>query len=278
MGRKVRTLCLPLLLGLISAVGLVSGCLGFADNNAMQAVAAPELGQHIEVLPLKSVWEMLGQVNQDRALSDLRQLTGEEPICAGTDCYLINNRLTGSEGLHLATNYIAQELVGLGYAVSFQDWSRSGHADRNVIARKPGAYAPDEVICLVAHLDGVRPDTAQRYPAADDDASGVADNLELARVFSRYTFSRTLVLLFTTGEEQGTLGVRSYLDHLSAAELASIKYAVDVDMVGYDGNHDGVMELWHGGDAPSMAVTEMMSETIRTYQLGLKASLVVGCG
>jgi Zn-dependent M28 family amino/carboxypeptidase len=102
--------------------------------------------------------------------------------------------------------------------------------------------------------------------------------LELARILSSHTFSRTVVLLFTTGEEQGRLGALSYLNQLSPPELGSIKYAVDVDMVGYDGNRDGVMELWHGGHAPSMAVTEMMSETIRAYQLDLVPEFVVGCG
>ena len=237
-----------------------------------------ELSQTTEISPTQVVWQMLGQVNQDRALSGLRRLTGEEPICAGTECYTITNRLTGSEGLHRATDYISEELISLGYAVEFRNWSRSGRSDRNVIARKPGVYAAAEEIYFVAHVDGVKPSAEERFPAADDDASGVVDTLELARILSSHTFSRTVVLLFTTGEEQGTLGVQSYLDQLSPPELGSIKYAVDVDMVGYDGNRNGVMELWHGGHSPSLALTQMMSETIRAYQLGLAPRFVVGCG
>ncbi len=174
----------------------------------------------MEISPTQVVWEMLGQVNQDRALSDLRRLTGEEPMCAGTDCYTISNRLTGSEGLHRATDYISEELVSLGYSVEFQNWSLSGYSDRNLIARKPGVYSPTEEIDFVAHVDGVKPGAEVRFPAADDDASGVVDNLELARVLSSHIFSRTVVLLFTTGEEQGTLGARSYLAQLSPQELA----------------------------------------------------------
>jgi Zn-dependent M28 family amino/carboxypeptidase len=85
-------------------------------------------------------------------------------------------------------------------------------------------------------------------------------------------------LLFTTGEEQGTLGVQSYIDQLTPQELGSIKYVVNVDMVGYDGNGDGVMELWHGGHTPSMALTQTMSDTIQAYQLDLSPGFVVGCG
>lgn len=98
-------------------------------------------------------------------------------------------------------DYVCEHLVSLGYSVEFQNWSLCGWSDRNLIARKPGVYSPTEEVYFVAHVDGV-----DRFPAADDDASGVADNLELARILSSRAFSRTVVLLFTTGEEQGTLG------------------------------------------------------------------------
>jgi hypothetical protein len=100
----------------------------------------------------------------------------------------------------------------------------------------------------------------------------------LARILSSHTFSRTVVLLFTHGRGTGQAGALSHLKRSSPPELGSIKYAVDVDMVGYDGNRDGVMGLWHGGHTPSMVVTQMMSETIRAYELRLTPRFVVGCG
>jgi len=230
------------------------------------------------ISPKEAIWEMLGQVNKDRAVNDLRRLTGEEPICTSTGCYTAANRLTGGEGLHWAMDYIDEDLVSLGYSVELRDWSRSGKADRNLVARKVGVLAPTEEVYFVAHVDGVKLATEEQFPAADDNASGAVDILEVARVLSTYSFSRTLVLLFSTGEEQGALGVTSYLDQLSSEELSRIKYAIDVDMVGYDANRDGVMELWYGDHLPSLAVAQMMSETISTYQLDLAPSLLVGCG
>ncbi len=278
MSTRTLSLCATILLVLLSAVGLTPACQEQAVSGGALSSSINALSQTTVISPTEVVWEMLGQVSQNRALNDLRRLTGEEPICTSNGCYTIANRPTGSEGLHWATDYLSQSLVSLGYAVEFQNWSRSGRSDRNVIARKMGAYAPTEEIYFVAHVDGVKSGAGEQYPAADDDASGVVDNLELARILGSHTFSRTVVLLFTTGEEQDRLGARSYLDQLSPPELGSIKYAVDVDMVGYDGNRDGVMELWHGGDVPSMAVTQMMSETIRAYQLDLAPRFVVGCG
>jgi hypothetical protein len=230
------------------------------------------------IVPIDVVREMLGNVNKDRAVRDLRRLTGEEQICIGSECHTIANRLTGSQGLHWVKDYIYQELVRLGYSVEFQDWSSSGYVDQNIIARKPGRFSPDETIYLVAHLDGIGSDGEDRFPAADDDGSGAVDLLEMARVLSTYSFSRTIVLFFSTGEEEGTLGAQSYLNQITPEELSSIKYVIDVDMVGYDGNNDAGMELWHGGQPSSMAVTEIMSNTIAAYQIGLKPAFVTGCG
>lgn len=62
-------------------------------------------------------------------------------------------------------------------------------------------------IYFVAHMDGVADS-----PAADDDASGVVSLLELARILRNRAIRNTVVLVFSTGEEQGALGVDSYID------------------------------------------------------------------
>lgn len=231
------------------------------------------------VSPNDAVWEMLGQVNLDRAENDLKRLTGEEPVCIATECYTISSRQTGSEGLRWAKNYIYKEILNLGYSAEFQDWSNSGKEDQNLIARKPGVLHPEEEIYFIAHLDGKDPGfLSLKRPAADDNGSGVVDLLEMARVLSSHTFERTLVLIFSTGEEQGTLGIKGFLEQLSADELNAIQYAVNIDMVGYDANNDRVMELWHGGHSPSIALTKAISQTIQAYQLDLSPGFVVGCG
>jgi acetylornithine deacetylase/succinyl-diaminopimelate desuccinylase-like protein len=246
------------------------GCLNFSPT-AVSALA-------IHISPLNIVWKMIGQIDKDQVLANIKILSGETPICTRTGCNTIANRYTGSEGLRWTKNYIHETLVALGYSVEVQDWSRSGYSDQNLIARKPGRINPEESIYLVAHLDGVGNLTNDRFPAADDNASGLADLLQMATILSGYSFNRTLVLLFSTGEEQGMLGVKSYLSQLTPEEISAIKFAVDVDMIGYDANGDKVMELWHGGHAPSMDLAEIMREIIQAYQLELTPVFVVGCG
>jgi hypothetical protein len=249
-------------------------------TEVLSTLALNEFDQPTEVHPINVGWEVVGQVNKDRALTDLRKLTGEEPICDDNGCFTISNRLTGSKGLLWAKKYITEELVKLGYSVEIYNWHRSGYGytDQNLIAKKLGVSIPGEEVYFVAHIDGVKKGFEQHFPGADDNASGVVDILELARTLSKHSFSRTIVLFFSTGEEQGALGVKSYISQLSPKELNSIKYVVNVDLVGYDANGDAVMELWHGNHAPSLALTQLMSETIEAYQINLTPNILAGCG
>jgi hypothetical protein len=86
-----------------------------------------------------------------------------------------------------------------------------------------------------------------------------------------------VVLLFSTGEEHGALGVRSYLDQLSRKELGTISYVIDVEMLGYDANRDGTMQLWAGDHPPSLVLAQTLSEIIAAYHLDLAPSVVTGC-
>lgn len=297
-GRKRKALALgpatpPVLLGLVLLVGLLtSECLAQTSKRHLvhsessverhlayqdaQPGSPGDLRLSAPISPTQVVWEMLEQVDGDRALGDLRRLTGEEPICVTAGCYTITHRDTGSEDLSWAMDYLYENLVNLDYTVELWDWSLSGYADRNLIAKKTGVLTPTEEIYMVAHVDGVNL-SPQPYPAADDNAGSVVNGLELARVFNDHSFGRTIVLFFSTGEEHGMLGVKAYLDHLSPAELAAIKYVINRDMTGYDGDGDGLVNLAHGDHTPTLALAQVMSETIDAYQVSLDQRMVAGC-
>ncbi len=217
------------------------------------------------------VWAMIGQVDQDRLLTDLRRLTGAEQICLDHGCYTVTDRETGSIGLQWVKDYVYEQLSALGYAVESQNWSAGGYTDQNLVARKIGFDNPAKEIYFVAHLDGV-----SGSPAADDNASGVVSLLELARILSTRTFHSTVVLLFTTGEEHGVLGAHYYVDQLTPEEIAAISYVVDVDMLSYDGNSDGVMELYNGSQP--IDFVKLLGEIIAGYQIGLSPEIYPDCG
>jgi len=89
---------------------------------------------------------------------------------------------------------------------------------QNVVARLPGAGAPDEVVIYVAHWDHLGRDESltgdQIYNGAADNATGTAGLIELARAFTEGEPPRRSVLfLAVTAEEQGLLGSRYYGEH-----------------------------------------------------------------
>jgi hypothetical protein len=82
------------------------------------------------------------------------------------------------EALEAAAAYIERELAALGYTVAAQRWtSAGGQAFRNLEVTLPGRGRAPEVVVVGAHYDSNR-----GTPGADDNASGVAAMIELARV------------------------------------------------------------------------------------------------
>jgi uncharacterized protein (TIGR01244 family) len=106
----------------------------------------------------------------------------------------------------------------------------------NVVCTIPGAdpESRDRLYYVLAHLDS-RASEANDFtsdaPGANDDASGVAALIELARVLSRERLDATVVLMATSGEEQGLFGARL---HAQAAQAAGkdIRAVLNNDTIG----------------------------------------------
>ena len=116
----------------------------------------------------------------------------------------------------------------------------------NVIATLQGtdtsASAPTYVVG--AHYDSRATDVldfTSDAPGADDDASGVAAMLELARVFAQHPSKATLVFAAFDGEEQGLYGSAFAAAHLAAAGT-NVKGFLNLDTIGSPLGGNGVWE------------------------------------
>lgn len=111
----------------------------------------------------------------------------------------------------------------------------------NVIGEKQGLWAKDTTIHLMAHYDSRSDmegfeDYFNFAPGADDNASGVAAILEIARVFHENNINpiKTLVIDFFAAEEQGLRGSWDRIEKISTPIWQEdIKAAINLDMVGY---------------------------------------------
>ena len=85
----------------------------------------------------------------------------------------------------------------------------------NVIATLRGTTDPDRVYVVSGHYDSMcssPTDAKCDAPGANDDASGTAAVIELARVMSKRKFDATIVFMAVPGEEQGLLGATYYAE------------------------------------------------------------------
>ena len=223
-----------------------------------------------EIIPLPIVQEMIDQVEQARALTDLRRLTGVEPICTSKGCKTITSRFTGSAELQVAKDYVYETLVSLHYNVEVLNWSSNGLSDQDILAHTQGIRYPNEEIYFIAHLDGY----PQNGPAADDDGTGVVALLEMARIMARMHPSRSVTFFFSTGEEQGVLGSHYFVNNYHD-RLAKIKYLVSVEMLGYDSNNDFKMQLWSADQ--NTVFQQMLGDIISAYTINLVPDIITGC-
>ncbi|MEO1623784.1 MAG: M28 family peptidase [Bacteroidota bacterium] len=106
---------------------------------------------------------------------------------------------------------------------------------RNVFAVLPGRDTSDlGYIIIQGHLDSRCEDPCDidcLAQGAEDNASGTALVIELARIMSQYSFDRTIVFMATTGEEQGLFGANAFARYADRNDMA-IKAVLNNDTVG----------------------------------------------
>ena len=152
------------------------------------------------------------------------------------------------------------------------DVERAVKTVHNVAALLPGQT--DEYVIIGAHYDhlglggqySLAPSqTGTIHPGADDNASGTAGVMELARYFAKQPQSkRGILFLNFAGEEQGLLGSAYYADH-PLLPLSGAVAMINLDMIGRMREN----KLYIGGSASGSNLKPMLEKLIASS--GLKA-------
>ncbi|SER74424.1 Zn-dependent amino-or carboxypeptidase, M28 family [Nitrosomonas sp. Nm51] len=180
-----------------------------------------------------------------RMMTDITHLASEA----------LMGRELGSTELDEAAEYIAQQFQQAGLQPGgdgdgyFQTWQQDVGAPkgvitlRNVVGILPGRnpQLSKESIVIGAHYDHLGtgwPDVrsgnqGKIHYGADDNASGVAVMLELARqVAATWQPERSIVFVAFTGEESGLLGSKRYIHHMQSYPAEKITAMLNLDTVG----------------------------------------------
>jgi hypothetical protein len=132
-------------------------------------------------------------------------------------------------------SWARDQLESLDYITQVQDIRVNGSVSHNLIVDKPGsAVCPRDVVLITAHLDSINIQGGPLAPApgADDNASGSAGLLEMARVFATHQSAHDLRFVLFGGEEEGLFGSEQYVASLAESERSRIRAVVNMDMIG----------------------------------------------
>jgi len=105
---------------------------------------------------------------------------------------------------------------------------------RNVIAVFPGTVTPGRYFLTMGHMDSRTNnvcDATSYAPSANDDGSGTAVAMEIARVLSRYPLESTVLVSTVTGEDEGLYGSTAYATYIQQHSM-DLEAAITNDVVG----------------------------------------------
>jgi hypothetical protein len=165
-----------------------------------------------------AVRDIVGEVSEDRIAATLKKLES------------FGTRNTMSPGAVAARQWIYDELRSYSprlevrfdsYKVRKQGRFPNDVELANVVAVLPGVKNPERRFIVSGHYDSLSLAPGKDWilkqaeapaPGVDDDGSGTAAVLELARVMSRHEFDKTIVFIAFVAEEQGLVGASLYAE------------------------------------------------------------------
>ena len=169
------------------------------------------------------------QTQQERLTRHVYTLAGDS----------LRGREAGSEDAAKAAAYIVNQFEEIGIQPYFEEgwyqtFEKRGTTYKNVVGIIPGndPVLKDEYIIIGAHYDHLGVSDGQIYNGADDNASGTATIIEVARILKsqQSNLRRSVIVAAFDAEEVGLWG-SNYLSR--QLDLSKVKLMMSIDMVGW---------------------------------------------
>ncbi len=210
-----------------------------------------------------TVQQIINSVNQDSLIYFVRELSGNVTTVVNGQNVTIVSRHKNNPANELAKDYIKQKLQSYGLTTTIQNFSSTGN---NVIGTQLGTQYPNRKFIICAHYDDMP--SGSIAPGADDNASGTAAVIEAARILSQYSFPYTIVYALWDEEEQGLVGSNYYATQARNVN-DSIVGVINMDMIAYDSNNDGIVNVHNRAVANSVELYQKMVEVNSQYGINL---------
>lgn len=184
---------------------------------------------------IEGIWS---NMNKDSLLSYLKQLSSFYNRNTGSDT------LSNSKGIGAARRWVFNQFNSFSAGAQNRlittyhqfDKSICGQLrHRNILTILPGIDTTDKGILLIeAHMDSRCEDvcdTACMANGMEDNGSGTALVMELARVMSKYAYKNTIIFMVTVGEEQGLDGATAFANYCAQKGI-KIEAVLNNDIIG----------------------------------------------
>jgi beta-phosphoglucomutase-like phosphatase (HAD superfamily) len=204
--------------------------------------------------PEAAVQKCVDAVSADQLEQDLRRL-----VDFGT-------RHSTGPGFVQAAQWARDQLEVAGYQTRTEVITVRGKPSHNVIADRSGtAAAPRDIVIVTAHLDSINiaGGPAAPAPGADDNGSGSAGLLAIARAMAHHQGELDLRFILFGGEEQGLFGSVAHVAALSAAERSRIRAVLNMDMIA--SKNTPVPTVLLEGAALSQKMIDRLADAAHTY-------------
>ena len=235
----------------------------------------------------------------------LRQIDGarmkatvDKLVSFGTR-HTLSDTTSATRGIGAARKWIFEEMsryaaasggrMTVAYQSSMQQNKRTNDQPVeivNVVATIRGTTDPNRVYIATGHYDSMNSDVMNATadaPGADDDASGTAVIMEVARVLSEHPADATIILAAVAGEEQGLLGAKG-LSEYAIAQKWDIEGDITNDIVGGVAGGEGTVDnrtirifssnVKGAGDSTSRHWARFVRDGVRTWLPNVKPRLI----
>ncbi len=164
-------------------------------------------------------------------------------------------RVAGTDSNYVSRDWIAAKIASFGYDSVVIDSFQNPDEYQNVLAYKVGTVFPNHHVIVGAHRDAV-----PNSPGADDNGSGTAAVIEIARVLQDIETDMTFVFALFDAEELGLLGAWHYVEE-AIARGDSIVYMLNMDMIAHYQNSSQA-KLYHGSDLTYSQLWQSLADSL----------------
>ena len=211
---------------------------------------------------------ILADLNKDSLVQHGLELTGKKAVVINGDTVFIKSRYADNPGNVVAKKYLFQKLKSYGLTPTEQNFDFTGN---NIYAIQKGTTDPKKCWIICAHYDDK---SFEGSPAgADDNASGTAAVLEIARVLSTKAFPYTIIYALWDNEEQNLDGSRYFVEN-NPLYFDQIQCVINLDMIGWDKDSDYVFEIHVREVGNSIGIGQNIVKLNNDYTLGLLPNTV----